>query len=160
MDLHKASLHILPTKLATAVFIRWLIRRDLPEVLEIEQAGFMNPWAEDDFLRCLDRLDCISLVAEQGERVVGFVVYKLHKARLHVLNFAVHPAWRRQGVGAGLVANLRGKLGSRRRALTLDVSERNLAAQLFFRSQGFRAASVQHGYYEGDDAYRMIYCQE
>ena len=32
------------------------------------------------------------MVAEQGEKVVGFMIYELHKAKLHILNFAVHPA--------------------------------------------------------------------
>ena len=31
------------------------------------------------------------MVAEQGEKVVGFMIYELHKTKLHILNFAVHP---------------------------------------------------------------------
>ena len=36
-----------------AVHIRWMIRRDMPEVLQIEAASFEFPWLEDDFIRCL-----------------------------------------------------------------------------------------------------------
>ena len=35
------------------VHIRWMIRRDMPEVLDIEQCGFEFPWSEEDFIRCL-----------------------------------------------------------------------------------------------------------
>jgi ABC-2 type transport system ATP-binding protein len=87
-----------------------MIRRDMPDVLAIEQECFEFPWYEEDFIRCLRQRNCIGMVAEQGEKVVGFMIYELHKAKLHILNFAVHPSWRRNGVGAQMVAKLIGKL--------------------------------------------------
>ena len=35
------------------VHIRWMIRRDMPEVLQTEQESFEYAWTEEDFLRCL-----------------------------------------------------------------------------------------------------------
>ncbi len=84
---------------ALPVHIRWMIRRDMPSVLAIEQECFEFPWYEDDFVRCLRQRNCIGMVAEASERVVGFMIYELHKHRLHVLNFAVHEHFRRRGVG-------------------------------------------------------------
>ena len=142
------------------VHIRWMIRRDMPEVLQAEQSSFEFAWTEEDFLRCLRQRNCIGMVAECGEKVVGFMIYELHKAKLHILNFAVHPAWRRQGVGAQMVAKLISKLSSHRRTrITLEVRETNLAAQLFFRAQCFRAVRVLRAYYEdsGEDAFLMQY---
>ena len=142
------------------VHIRWMIRRDMPEVLQTEQESFEYSWTEEDFLRCLRQRNCIGMVAEQGERVVGFMIYELHKARLHILNFAVHPQYRRVGVGAQMVAKLISKLSSHRRTrITLEVRETNLPAQLFFRSQGFKAVRVLRGFYEdsGEDAFLMYY---
>ena len=125
------------------VHIRWMIRRDMPEVLQTETESFEYSWTEEDFLRCLRQRNCIGMVAEQGEKVVGFMIYELHKSKLHILNFAVHPTWRRTGIGCQMVAKLISKLSSHRRTrITLAVRERNLAAQLFFRSQGFRAVRV------------------
>ena len=142
------------------VHIRWMIRRDMPEVLQTEQASFDFAWTEEDFLRCLRQRNCIGMVAEQGEKVVGFMIYELHKTKLHILNFAVHPLCRRVGVGAQMVAKLISKLSSHRRTrITLEVRETNLPAQLFFRAQGFRALRVLRGYYEdsGEDAFLMQY---
>jgi ribosomal-protein-alanine N-acetyltransferase len=137
-----------------------MIRRDMPEVLQTEQQSFEYAWTEEDFLRCLRQRNCIGMVAEQGEKVVGFMIYELHKAKLHILNFAVHPAWRRAGVGGQMVAKLISKLSSHRRTrITLEVRETNLPAQLFFSKQGFRAVRVLRGYYEdsGEDAFVMQY---
>jgi ribosomal-protein-alanine N-acetyltransferase len=142
------------------VHIRWMIRRDMPEVLQTEQESFEYSWTEEDFLRCLRQRNCIGMVAEQGERVVGFMIYELHKAKLHILNFAVHPQHRRGGVGAQMVAKLISKLSSHRRTrITLEVRETNLPAQLFFRAQGFRAVRVLRAFYEdsGEDAFLMQY---
>src|ERR671912_367951 len=78
------------------VHIRWMIRRDMPEVLAIEEQSFEFPWSEEDFIRCLRQRNCIGMVAEHNERVVGFMIYELHKTRLHVLNFAVNASYRRR----------------------------------------------------------------
>jgi ribosomal-protein-alanine N-acetyltransferase len=142
------------------VHIRWMIRRDMPEVLQIEQESFDYSWTEEDFLRCLRQRNCIGMVAEHAEKVVGFMIYELHKTKLHILNFAVAPAKRRLGIGQQMVSKLIGKLSSHRRTrITLAVRETNLAAQLFFRSQDFKAVKVLRSYYEdsGEDAFLMQY---
>lgn len=156
-------MNTMPTANAKApvrVHIRWMIRRDMPEVLAIEHSSFDFPWCEEEFLRVLRQRNCIGMVAEHGERVVGFMIYELHKSRLQVLNFAVHPDYRRQGVGRQMVAKLVGKLSSQRRTrIQLLVRESNLGAQLFYRVQGFRATEVLRGFYEdtGEDAYALQY---
>ncbi len=145
----------------TLVHIRWMIRRDMQEVLEIESESFEFPWAEEDFIRCLQQRNCIGMVAERDDAVVGFMIYELHKTQLHILNFAVHPRLRRRGIGTQMVGKLVGKLSSDRRTrIVLEVRETNLAAQVFYRSQGFRAVSVIRDFYEDtpEDAYTMEYC--
>jgi ribosomal-protein-alanine N-acetyltransferase len=145
---------------AVKIHIRWMIRRDMSDVLRAEQQSFEFAWTEDDFLRCLRQRNCIGMVAEHNERIVGFMIYELHKSRLHVLNFAVAPEFRRHGVGAQMIGKLVGKLsGHRRTKITLAVRERNLAAQLFFRSRDFKAVRVLRNYYEdsGEDAFQMEY---
>ncbi|HET6881743.1 MAG TPA: ribosomal protein S18-alanine N-acetyltransferase [Pirellulales bacterium] len=142
------------------VHIRWMIRRDMPEVLGIENACFEFPWSEDDFIRCLRQRNCIGMVADLDDEVVGFMIYELHKTRLHLLNFAVSPRHRRQKVGSRMIGKLAAKLSAQRRTrIALEVRETNLAAQLFFREQGFRAVSLLRDFYEDtpEDAYLMQY---
>ena len=140
--------------------IRWMIRRDMPEVLRIETESFEFPWSEEDFIRCLRGRNCIGMVAEHDERIVGFMVYELNRTRLHLLNLAVAAGEHRRGIGRQMVAKLVGKLSAQRRTrIVLEVRERNLPAQVFFRAQGFRAVSVLRDYYEDtpEDAYLMQY---
>ncbi|MEE2825799.1 MAG: ribosomal protein S18-alanine N-acetyltransferase [Planctomycetota bacterium] len=143
-----------------SVHIRWMIRRDMPEVLDIEKSSFEFPWSEEDFIRCLRQRNCIGMVAEYDERVVGFMIYELHKNQLHVLNFSVRPDARRRGVGQQMINKLVGKLSQQRRnRIVLEIRETNLAAQLFFRNSDFRAVSVLRDYYDDttEDAYVMQY---
>jgi ribosomal-protein-alanine N-acetyltransferase len=137
-----------------------MIRRDMPEVLAIEHACFEFPWCEEEFLRVLRQRNCIGMVAEHGERIVGFMIYELHRNKIHVLDFATHLQFHRRGVGRQMVSKLIGKLsGQRRNRVGLYVRETNLSAQLFFRVMGFRAMEVIREHYadSGEDAYLMQY---
>lgn len=147
-------------KAPICVHIRWMIRRDMPEVLAIENQSFEFPWSEEDFIRCLRQRNCIGMVAEFDERIVGFMIYELHKNRLHILNFAVREEFRRRRVGEQMMGKLVSKLSQQRRnRILLEVRETNLSAQLFFRHSGFRAISLLRAFYEDtpEDAYLMQY---
>ena len=144
----------------TRVHIRWMIRRDMPEVLAIEHASFEFPWCEEEFLRVLRQRNCIGMVAEIGERIVGFMIYELHRNKIHILDFATHPDLRRQSVGRQMVDKLVSKLSSQRRnRIGLYLRETNLPAQFFFRVVGFRAVEVVREHFPdtGEDAYGMLY---
>ncbi|MCS7167576.1 MAG: ribosomal protein S18-alanine N-acetyltransferase [Gemmatales bacterium] len=143
-----------------AIQVRWMIKRDMPEVLAIEQASFDNPWSEEDFLNALRQRNCIGMVAETHDQLLGFIVYELQKSQMVVLNLAVHPQFRRQGIGRLMMERLISKLSQQRRnKITLQVRESNLPAQLFFKALGFQAIRVLRGYYSdtGEDAYVMQY---
>lgn len=140
--------------------IRWLIKPDLLKVLEIERHSFEFNWNEDDFVRCLRQRNCIGMVADINETVVGFIIYELHKHRLHLLNLAVHEDHRRLGIGKAMILKLIAKLSEgRRRRILLELRESNLVAQLFFKNLGFRAVSVLRRFYDHteEDAYLMEY---
>ena len=137
-----------------------MIRRDMAEVLEVEQEAFEFPWSDEDFTRCMRQRNCIGMVAEMADSVVAFMIYELHRSRLHVLNFAVRRSHRRLGIGTQMMEKLTGKLTPERRSrIVLEVRERNLPAQLFFRSLGYRAISVLKDFYQDttEDAYLMQY---
>lgn len=149
-----------PNTAAALLHIRWGIRRDLPDVMRIERASFEYAWSEDEFLTCLRQRNCIIMVAERGDAILGFMVYELHRDRMDVLNFAVDPAHRRKGVGSAMVDKLISKLaGHRRERLVLRVREGNTPAHLFFTAMGFLGVRVLRNHFEdsGEDAYVMQY---
>lgn len=142
------------------IHIRWMIRRDMLSVLNIEGDSFEFPWVEEEFIRCLRQRNCIGMVAEIDDEIVGFMVYELHKSRLHILNFAVCPNHRRIKIGTAMIDKLISKLSfDRRNRITLEIRETNLGGQLFFKESGFRAISILKNFYDDttEDAYLMYY---
>jgi len=140
--------------------IRWLIRRDMGEVLDIEKEVAEVPWGEEEFLASMRRRNCIGMVAENDQYIKGFMIYELHKSKLRILNFAVDPDVQRKGIGTQMVERLVDKLSQqRRREITIELRETNLPAQYFFKAQDFKAVQVARGYFDdtGEDAYIMRY---
>jgi ribosomal-protein-alanine N-acetyltransferase len=136
------------------IVIAWTCRRDLPQMLAIEDDSFHEPWSEDEFTEQLRQKNVIAICAHAGGRIVGYVIYELHSRLLRVINLAVALEFRRNGIGTKLVNHLKEKIGGRNR-ITAEVSERNTASHLFFRAVGFRATQVLHDWYANvdDDAY-------
>lgn len=141
-----------------SLWIRWMIRRDIAEVLDIAAKSFPSPWGEEDFLERLRQHNCIGLIAEIGEKVVAFFVYELEAKHIHLMNMAVHPSYRRRGIGRLCIQKLASKLLSHRRTrITAILPESNLSAHLFLRACDFRAIQVQRGYDQQtqEDAYHF-----
>jgi ribosomal-protein-alanine N-acetyltransferase len=124
------------------VHIRWLIRRDLPQVLEIESGVPRGAWSEGKIIKSMHKRHHIGLVAEHGESIVGYAVYALFPQAIKVLRLAVAPEMRRARVGTQLIEKLAGKLSTQRRKLYLSVPESNLPLLLFLNARGFRATKV------------------
>ncbi len=146
------------TKAKTTVHIRWMIRRDECEFLEIENAAFEYPWSIETLRQALRNRNCIGMVAEYDENVVGYMVYELHSDKLFLLSMAVHPDHHHQGVATQMIDKLIGKLSKQRRhSIETEIRESNLDAQLFFKAMGFRATGIQWGWYQdtAEDAYRF-----
>lgn len=140
--------------------IRWLIRRDMPNVMRIENECFQFAWTEQDFIDCLRQRCCIGMVVEVNQKVVGYMIYELSAKYYTLFNLAVDPEWHRNGIGTAMIAKMFSKLTTYRRDMVeTEVRETNLKAQLFFQAMGFRAVSIVKGRYDdtAEDAYVMRY---
>lgn len=142
------------------LYIRQMTRSDLPEIIEIENHSFGHPWNEEDFIRCRRCEGHSVVVAEFDECVAGFMFYKLEERGFSILNFAVHEAYRRKGIGVQLSLVLLNAIEKEvRTKIELIVSEENFEAQQFFSSLGFKAVSILKSYYDDldSDAYVFEY---
>ena len=137
-----------PEKSESHIDIRWLIRRDMDEVLRIEAESFgVNRWSEEEFLACLRQRNCIGVVIVRDySEVLGFMIYELHKQKLTILNMALQPVSRRQGFGRLAIDRMEVKLSQQRRtSVQAHVTEDNLDAHLFFSACGFRCEKTERG---------------
>lgn len=139
----------------TRVHIRWMIVRDIPEVLDIEQKSFKKPWEKVDFFDQLRKRDCMGMVAEVGEKVVGFMVYEFAKDHFRLINIAVHPDYRGKGIGEQLILKLQGKLGSNGRThIVALVPESCLKVESFFKKYGITIHPTEN---KGQMIYKPVF---
>lgn len=136
--------------------VRWMIPQDLEEVLAIEGQG-LDPWTEEKFLASLRERNIIGMVAENGEEVVGFMIYELHKGHLFIQKIAAKDGC--SSVYRELLAKVVTKLESRRRTRAkLDVDDRHLNMHLLLKGNGWEAVRVVSSTVKGGhDNYRFIY---
>jgi ribosomal protein S18 acetylase RimI-like enzyme len=136
--------------------VRWMVRRDLPEVLAAQE-GSRGPLNEKAFLRELRDDNVICKVAELDyDRVLGVCVYTLRRHYYVLTHLAVHPEFRRQGVALGLLGHLTAKLRHDGRALVqaaVPEGRGYLPLHLTLKAAGFRGEDVADGVI--DFAYRL-----
>jgi ribosomal-protein-alanine N-acetyltransferase len=151
---------------------------DIGQVMEIEQLAFPTPWSprayryeitENDYSTMLVvrsrtapggrlvRLGWPLGLAKPGP-VLGYAGFWLLVEDAHICTIAVHPLWRRQGLGEMLILSLveRAMELDALRA-TLEVRVSNRAAQALYRKYGFEIVSRRKRYYanNNEDAYIM-----
>ena len=131
---------------------------DIENVIAIERASFQFPWSTRFFLDEL-QVDCArSILAEVDGRIVGYVLFWLVSEEVDIHNIAVHPDFRRQGIGRLLLEQVVAAARRQERLrVTLDVRFSNASAQSLYRRFGFVAHGLRKAYYSdnGEDALVM-----
>jgi [ribosomal protein S18]-alanine N-acetyltransferase len=132
---------------------------DLDQVQRIEQASFSTPWPSNAYRSELQGNRLASyLVARVDDRIVGYGGMWLMVDEAHITTFAVHPGWRRQGIGERLLLAFLDLARDRQaREATLEVRLSNLAARRLYEKYGFRPVGLRPRYYSdnGEDALIM-----
>lgn len=135
--------------------VRSMRPEDRAEVLRIEQASFPDAWTADVLDGWLAHGASGHILEREG-RCVGFFLVLLAGDHLHLANLAVAPDERRKGIATlalQKIENIAWAYGLPR--VELEVRETNLAAQLLYRRNGYRAVDILRSYYPDQDAYRM-----
>ena len=101
----------------------------IPAVAEMEKLCFSDPWSINSITSELNNPLSLWLVAMDGDKLVGYVGSQSVLGWSDMMNLAVLPDYRRQGVGEGLVKELIKKLQEQSNTcLTLEVRSSNAPA--------------------------------
>jgi ribosomal-protein-alanine N-acetyltransferase len=119
------------------------------DILDIERNSFPTPWSLNAFFTELDRPMSHLWVAQQDGDVRGYICFWIVVREIHLMNLAVHPLWRRKGVGGRLLRKMI-EIGTTFRAelAFLEVRPSNSAARIFYSKAGFRETGRRPGYYD------------
>ena len=122
----------------------------LDEVTELERICFPDPWSRDMLKEELENDLAAFLVALDGQgAVAGYAGLQVILDEGYILNIAVRPDCRRQGVASRLQrVFLDFAKGNQLAFLTLEVRASNYEAIALYGSRGFRGAGRRKNYYE------------
>ena len=122
----------------------------LDEVAELERVCFPDPWSRNMLKEELENDLAAFLVALDGQgAVAGYAGLQVVLDEGYILNVAVRPDCRRQGVAGQLLqVFLDFAQGNRLAFLTLEVRASNYDAIALYGSRGFRSVGRRKNYYE------------
>ena len=128
--------------------IREMKREDVPAIAELEKLCFSDPWSESSIASELDNRLSYWLVAEDNGKIAGYVGSQSVLDAADMMNLAVSPDYRQQGVGQALVKELVCHLQENRViALLLEVRVSNTPAISLYEKLGFVQVGRRPKYY-------------
>lgn len=118
------------------------------QVADLEKICFSDPWSERSVASELRNPLSLWLVAMEGERLAGYIGSQSVETEADMMNVAVHPDFRRQGVAQKLIAQLTNDLKAKGvHCLSLEVRASNEGAIALYDKLGFQTVGCRPNYY-------------
>ncbi|HEU4618886.1 MAG TPA: ribosomal protein S18-alanine N-acetyltransferase [Gammaproteobacteria bacterium] len=138
-------------------------RDDAADIAEMSRRhiehGLPWSWTEARVLRCILHAESAVLVARDRRRLAGFAIMEFLDEHAHLNLLAVHPGYRRRGVGVRLIEWLESSARTAGTFLVrLELRASNDGARKFYQKLGYREVGRRGGYYSGrEDAICMAH---
>ena len=132
---------------------------DIGRVHDIEVASFTVPWSETLFLAEVGNALSRPMVAHCGDTIAGYLCASLVIDEGHILDLAVHPSFRGQGIARRLMDETLEHLKRKGcRSVFLEVRASHEAVIRFYEKCGFSVLQRRMCYYVSpiDDAAIMV----
>ena len=118
------------------------------QVAELEKLCFSAPWSENAVRGELTNPLSLWLVAVDGDTVAGYIGSQSVMGEADMMNVAVSPSYRRQGIAEKLVVSLVEKLTAQKvSSLTLEVRASNEPAIALYEKLSFMQVGRRPNYY-------------
>lgn len=143
------------------MFRRWMIQRDLPQVIELDREWMGElAWGEEEFSSFLKQRGVTAAVVEHDDEIVAYVLYLLKPNAIEIDRLVVADRMRRQGVATGIVQWLQGKVEkqTRRHCVTAIVRDDNYPMHELLKHCGIKCVESVHDRHErGDWHYKFAW---
>lgn len=133
----------------------------VPQIVLLERECFADPWSQQSIASELHNPLSLWLVAQEGQTLLGYVGSQTCLDETDMMNIAVSPASRRQGVARALIEALVSALRERgSKQLTLEVRASNGPARQLYESLGFLQVGLRKNYYQNPKEDALILRKE
>ena len=118
------------------------------QIAELEKRCFNDPWSETSIASELNNRLSSWLVALEGDVVGGYVGSQTVLGETDMMNVAVHPDYRKQGIATELIQTLIDTLSKQgSHSLMLEVRQTNEPAKNLYKALGFETVGIRKNYY-------------
>ena len=126
-----------------------MTEKHVAQVAELEKICFGSAaWSEKSIASELNNALSLWIVAVEDEKVLGYVGSQTVMGETDMMNVAVHPDYRKQGIASGLITELIGALKKREsHCLTLEVRASNEPAKNLYKMLDFEEIGIRKNYY-------------
>lgn len=142
------------------VQIRRLVVADLDQIMEIEPVAFgSHHWSRESFINEINNSGGIyyTLIEPSTDTVLGYSGFWLIDDEAHITTLAVHPDYRREGLGELLLINdIQAALKVNATRMTLEVRVSNDAAQKLYYKYGFKSLGLRRKYYQDNSEDALV----
>lgn len=136
--------------------IRWMTRSDFDKVVHIDSLSYSFFWDYKKIFSVMTKNSSLGLVAEKNESIVGYLIYQSKMKNFLCSRLAVHPEYRRTGVGSEILNSIIFRMKkNKRNRINFLINEYNLEAQLFLKSKNFKAVEILKNNNTKEDLYLM-----
>ena len=126
-----------------------MTEKHVAQVAELEKICFGSAaWSEKSIASELNNALSLWIVAVEDEKVLGYVGSQTVMGETDMMNVAVHPDYRKQGIATGLITELIGALKKQEsHCLTLEVRASNEPAKNLYQMLDFEEIGIRKNYY-------------
>ena len=126
-----------------------MTEKHVAQVAELEKICFGTAaWSEKSIASELNNALSLWIVAVEDEKVLGYVGSQTVMGETDMMNVAVHPDYRKQGIATGLITELIGALKKQEsHCLTLEVRASNEPAKNLYKILDFEEIGIRKNYY-------------
>jgi [ribosomal protein S18]-alanine N-acetyltransferase len=122
---------------------------NIKEIETISKLSFPIPWSLDSLKKELENKYAKYIVLKLGSAVIGFGGMWIIFDEAHITNIAVHPDYRKNGLGDILVETLLHICKEKKLVgITLEVRKSNIVAISLYEKHGFIVEGIRKSYYE------------
>ncbi|HEX9061842.1 MAG TPA: ribosomal protein S18-alanine N-acetyltransferase [Clostridia bacterium] len=133
----------------------------IDDVLIVERLSFRIPWSKASFIDELKNGLSVYIIARVNGKIAGYAGMWKVVDEGHITNIAVHPEYRRNGIGSALLEKLiEFSVSQNIKRMTLEVRKSNMYARKLYEKYGFLDGGFRKAYYADNNEDAVIMWKE
>lgn len=142
------------------IIIRKASAEDVARIAEIEKASIPQPWSEAAFADALTQKNAVTLVAEMGGEIAGFITGVFLFDNADIYSVATDKNFRKKGIGGKLLRAFFDTLPTEVETVGLEVRESNSEAISLYEKHGFERVGMRKNFYNEPRENAILYTKQ